>query len=315
MKHIVLLFSVFMLFNCENAKGQVQQATVSSEEIKNMVTYLSADSLHGRNTGTAGIENAAVYIETMFKQFNVSPYFESYRDHFEAKGKAAFNMVGFLEGNDPKLKNEVVIVGAHYDHIGVSKKIVATDSIANGANDNASGVSTVLAVAKYLSEHKTNKRSVMFALFSAEEMGLLGSEHLANKLKSQNINLYTMVNIEMVGVPFKDRDYTAFITGYNLSNMAERINHYTNTNFIGFSEVAQKYNLFRQSDNYAFYQAFKLPCHTISSCDLSNYDYYHHVDDEADKLDYSHMANLISKLIPAIEAISNTPTQEIKLYE
>ena len=158
MKHIVLLFSVFMLFNCEKAKSQVQQATVSSEEIKNMVTYLSADSLHGRNTGTAGIENAAVYIETMFKQFNVSPYFETYRDHFEAKGKAAFNVVGFLEGNDPILKNEVVLVGAHYDHIGVSKKTVATDSIANGANDNAAGTTGVVELAKYFSQNGENKR-------------------------------------------------------------------------------------------------------------------------------------------------------------
>ncbi|WP_445737649.1 hypothetical protein [Mariniflexile sp.] len=87
----------------------------------------------------------------------------------------------------------------------------------------------------------------------------------------------------------------------------------TPTSQILFSAVSKQYNLFKQSDNYAFYQEFKLPCQTISSCDLSNYDYYHHVDDEADKLDYDHMASLINKVIPAIEMMCNTPTKEIKM--
>ncbi|WP_231928726.1 hypothetical protein [Formosa sp. Hel1_31_208] len=79
--------------------------------------------------------------------------------------------------------------------------------------------------------------------------------------------------------------------------------------------MQKKYNLFRQSDNYAFYKEFKLPCHTVSSCDLSNYDYYHHADDEIDKLDYEHMASLINAVIPAIETMSNTETKEIIMYE
>tara|TARA_R110002049_G_scaffold291880_1_gene476047 strand:- start:3259 stop:3678 length:420 start_codon:yes stop_codon:yes gene_type:complete len=136
---------------------------------------------------------------------------------------------------------------------------------------------------------------------------------LAKKLKNQDIDLYTMLNFEMIGVPFINRGYDAFITGYELSNMSQKINAYTNSNFTGFSKVAKKYNLFAASDNYAFYLEFKLPCQTISSCDLSNYAYYHHVDDEPDKLDYKHMANVVNKVIPAIEKMCNTPTKEIKL--
>ncbi|OYX24634.1 MAG: peptidase M28, partial [Flavobacteriales bacterium 32-35-8] len=68
------------------------------------------------------------------------------------------------------------------------------------------------------------------------------------------------------------------------------------------------------SDNLPFYEIFKVPSHTISCSDISNYDFYHHVGDETDKLDYKHMADLIDKTIPAIEAICNTPTKEIKLY-
>lgn len=284
----------------------------TSEKLEEILTYLASDDLKGRDTGSEGIEKAAVYIEAVFQENNIKPYFKTYRDSFNLKGTHAYNIVGFIEGNDTILKNEVIIIGAHYDHIGSAKK-VGDDTIANGANDNAAGTSGVLEIAKYFATTKNNKRSIMIALFSAEEKGLKGSEHLAKKLKAENIDLYTMLNFEMIGVPFKDRPYDAFITGYELSNMSAKINEYTHSNLTGFSEVSKKYDLFKHSDNYAFYQEFKLPCQTISSCDLSNYDYYHHVDDEADKLDYNHMASLINKVIPAIEIMCNTPTKEIKM--
>ena len=135
------------------------------------------------------------------------------------------------------------------------------------------------------------------------------------ELKSETIDLYTVVNIEMIGVPFTDRDYDAFLTGYDNSNMAAKINEYVGYKLIGFSEVSKKYNLFKASDNYPFYEVFKLPSHTISSCDLSNYDHYHQVGDEANKQNYEHMASLVNKLIPAVEAICNTPTKEIALND
>lgn len=290
----------------------VNNKLATSEELKEIVSFLASDDLKGRDTGFEGIEKAAIYIENIFKQNKIKPYFKTYRDSFNLKGVDAYNIVGFIEGNDENLKKEIVIIGAHYDHIGSAKK-VGDDTIANGANDNAAGTSGVLEIADYFAATKNNKRSIMIALFSAEEKGLKGSEHLAKKLKEQNINLYTMLNFEMIGVPFTDRPYDAFITGYDLSNMSAKINEYTNSNLTGFSEVSKKYDLFKHSDNYAFYQEFKLPCQTISSCDLSNYDYYHHVDDEADKLNYNHMASLINKVIPAIKTMCNTPTKEIKM--
>ena len=316
MKHI--LFSVFFVLfflGCKSTKTPVSSTpNVTAGELETIVTYLASDDLLGRNTGTDGIEASAIFIEKELKSYGVKSYYETYRDDFVAKEKPAYNVVGFIEGTDTKLKNEIVILGAHYDHIGFGKK-VENDSIANGANDNATGTSAVLAIAKHLAAVKNNKRSVIVALFSAEEMGLLGSKHLANKLKSENIDLYTVVNIEMIGVPFKDRDYDAFLTGYDNSNMAAKINDYVGYKLIGFSDVSKKYNLFKASDNYPFYEAFKLPSHTISSCDLSNYDHYHQVGDEADKQDYEHMAILINKLIPAVEAICNTPTKEIIMNE
>lgn len=297
-----------------SASNSKNTKTITSFELRETVEFLASDELKGRNTGSEGIEQAALFIENNFKFSNLKPYFETYRDSFKVGEKHAYNLVGFLEGQDKKLKDEVIIIGAHYDHIGYGK-VVENDSIANGANDNAAGTSAVLALAKYFTETKTNGRSLMFVLFSAEEMGLLGSKHLAAKLKTEDMDLYTMLNFEMIGVPFTDRDYMAFVTGYELSNMGEKINEYAGTKLVGLSKIAQQYQLFRASDNYPFYEAFNLPSQTISSCDLSNYDYYHHVYDEADQLDYNHMANLVNQMIPVIEKISQTETKEIKLHE
>lgn len=312
MKNIVLTLTVLLVFSCKAQENK--SITISSDEVKEFVTFLASDDLSGRETGTQGIEDAATYIEKQLTSFGVKPYYETYRDNYKAKGRDAFNVIGFIEGNDPKLKNEVVILGAHYDHLGKGKT-VENDSIANGANDNASGTATVLAMAKYFGAIKNNKRSIIFTLYSGEEMGLLGSKHLAERLKNENVNLYTMINFEMLGVPFKDREYQVFVTGYDLSNMAEVLNKYAGNKLVGKSDEAVKFSLFKRSDNYSFYKQFKMPAQTISSCDLTNFDFYHHVDDEADIMDYNHMASAINNLFPAMEGIINAPTQEIKMND
>lgn len=323
MKKYFPLIVILIAFNCKNVV-QKDTVVISSNEVKDMVSYLASDDLQGRHVGSAGIDKAAAYIESQFESYGVEPYFETFRDSFEIDSLAAFNVVGFLEGNDDTLKNEFIIIGAHYDHIGFgddarrkSQKgnITVTDSIANGANDNASGTSAVIAMAKYFATTKSNKRSIIFALFSAEEIGLLGSKHLAKKLKMKGLNLYAMVNFEMIGVPLIDKNYMAFLSGYELSNMAKKLNEYSGMNIIGFSEVSKRNNLFKRSDNFPFYEYFNVPCQTISSCDLSNFDYYHHAEDEVSELDFKFMTDLINNTIPAIEKMANSSTKEISMYE
>ena len=313
MKKILLVLMIIVAFNC---KATNDTEAITTNEMNSIVSFLASDELQGRDTGSQGIETAAKYIEDYFKTNGIKPYYDTYRDPYKIKEMDAFNVIGVLEGHDPVLKNEVVILGAHFDHIGYRVKPFEGDSIGNGANDDASGTASVMALAKRLAKLNNNKRTIIFALYSGEEMGLLGSKHMAQRLKSENCNLYTMINFEMLGVPFTDnRDYEVFLTGYELSNMAEKINDYVGFNFVGQSDVAVKYQLFKSSDNYSFYKEFQLPSQTISSCDLTNYDYYHHADDEADKMDYVHMANVINKLVPAISAIANTETKEIQMNE
>lgn len=339
MKKAFSLFLTVLIFSCGGAniietnpqsikkteqkiKSKKSESTSSStteiknyvkiKDVKSSLEYIASDDLEGRNTGGKGIEKAAVFIEGIFKSHGVKPYFKTYRDSFKIKKINGYNVVGYIEGNDAKLKNEFVILGAHYDHIGYAKAVNG-DAIANGANDDASGTVAVLEWAKHFSKFKNNKRSLLFTLYAAEEMGLKGSEHLAKRLKTEGLNLYTMINFEMIGVPRAKNEIAAYITGYEKSNMASKLNSYVNEDFVGFLAQAKAYNLFERSDNYPFYKEFKVPAQAISTFDFTNFDYYHHVDDEADKMDFTHMTNFINKMIPAIEGMVNSPTKDIKI--
>ena len=309
-----LIFIVIL--GCKSTiEKSVKTIEITKDHVKSNLEYLALDELEGRRTGSKGIEKAAIYIENLFKENNIKPYFETYRDSFNVKDVIGYNVIGFIEGNDPDLKNEFVILGAHYDHIGTAKTVDG-DSIANGANDDASGTVAVLEWAKYFSKTKSNKRSILFTLYSAEEMGLKGSGHLAERLKEDNLDLYTMINFEMIGVPRAENEIMAYISGYNLSNMAKKLNAYTNTEIVGFLPQAKSYDLFKRSDNFPFYNEFGIPAHAISTFDFTNFDYYHHVDDEADKMDFNHMTSFMNKMIPALEGMINAPEKEIKMnYE
>ena len=347
MKHIILVFFGFLLVSCSGAKmdqstilnpnnetknvrKDVMQNTSNGEDVKSSIltsklkaystpeniedimVYLTSDELQGRDTGSEGISKAADFIENVFKKNNIQPYFTSYRDTLtNYTDGTAFNVVGYLPGTDAKLKNEFVVIGAHYDHIGLMSGQVA-DSIANGANDNASGTTTVLEFSKYFGELKGNKRSIIFALFSAEEKGLLGSKHLAGKLKAKNIDLYAMLNFEMVGVPMVDKDHSLYLTGYELSNLAEVSNRYAHKNLVGFLSKAKEFNLFRRSDNAPFHDVFNVPSQTYSTFDFTNFGEYHKVGDEASLMDYMHMATIVNETIPMITGIVNSPIKELK---
>ena len=286
---------------------------VSSESMKSMVSYLASDALVGRDTGSEGIDKAAIYIANYFKTNTIGPYYCTYRDVFDVNGKEAFNVIGLLEGIDPVLRDEYVVIGAHYDHIGKGKQ-VGDDIIANGANDNAAGTAAVMQMAKYFAKVKTNKRSIVFVLFAAEEKGLLGSKHLAKQMKEADKNVYAMLNFEMIGVPL-DKEYSAYVTGYHKSNLANKMNAYASASLAGYLPEAKEYQLFSRSDNYPFYREFNIPAQTFSTFDFTNFDYYHHVDDEIDKLDFNHMASFVNAYLPAIEKVVNSAPNEIKLND
>lgn len=323
MKKLYFLLPIALLACKSNPTAIGEKATIATSksieisykveqnDVSDFLKYLSSDELEGRETGTRGIEKAALFLEDFFKKNNVKPYFTSYRDTLTNFKTPAYNVVGFLEGTDPVLKKEFIVLSAHYDHIGLEKNKQG-DVINNGANDDASGVTAVAELAKYFSVTKSNKRSLLFVFFAGEEKGLLGSKSLVQKLKKQNFNLYTQLNIEMIGVPMK-RDYLAYVTGFDKSNMAQKINEYTGKKTIGFLPKEAEYELFYRSDNYSFYEAFKKPCQSISTFDFENFDFYHHVSDEFKVMDVPHITSFIQEFLPAVTKIAISPTQEITM--
>jgi len=285
---------------------------VQESSVRQTLKALTTDEMQGREAGTEGLNKAADYLSQLLTQYDVKPYFKSYRDTLNNFKGTTFNIVGVIGGTDPVLKKEYVVFGAHYDHIGISKAGIEGDFINNGANDDASGVTAVAELAKYFGASKTNKRSILIAFFTGEEKGLLGSFHLADKLKKENFNIYMMLNFEMIGVPMK-ADYTAYITGFSKSNMAAKINEYSGKKLVGYLPMEFQYQLFSRSDNYPFYKEFNVPSQTVCTFDFTNFDYYHHVNDEFEVMNTLHMTSFIQDILPVVEKMTNAETKEIVL--
>jgi len=305
------LFTAILASSCGVAfkVSNPVQTEVSALNIQTTLYYLASDELLGRDSGKEGNIQAADYLSNELKKYGIKPYFSTYEDRL-GEVENTWNVVGVIPGQDPELKNEIVVLGAHYDHIGI-QPAVKGDSIANGANDNASGVSILLELARNLGQ-KEMKRTVLVCFFTAEELGLLGSKHLAARLKEEEANVVLMLNFEMLGVPMQ-REYTTFITGYDQSNLATKINEIAGENLAGRFDEAETMQLFKRSDNYPFYLAYKIPSQTFSSSDFENFKYYHHVKDEAHLMDVSFMTELTKKFVPVVEKLINLPSGEIRL--
>ncbi|MFK7048564.1 Bacterial leucyl aminopeptidase precursor [Flavobacterium columnare] len=304
----IFLIGFLIKLNAQETKQQ------KNERIEKVLQFLTSDENKGREPGTPEMEKVMVFLENQFKENDIKPFYKTYRDKLSDYYKPAYNIVGIIEGKDPILKEEYIVIGAHYDHIGNATK-VEEDSIANGANDNAVGTVAVLELMKYFSEKKTNKRSIIFALFTAEEKGLLGSRHLAKKMKNAGIDIYFMFNFEMIGVPMNQKDMLVYMTGITKSNMAKKMNEYAGEKWVGYLPVESRYQLFKASDNYPFYEEYHIPAHTISTFDFENYNFYHHVKDEFEKIDMQHLQKVIGKSKVVLEKMINATTKEIKLDE
>ena len=183
-----LLFLIALL-GCVSLFAQTQQ-----DRLTRHVYYLAGDSLRGRKAGSEDAAKAAAYIVGQFEEIGIQPYFEEgWYQTFERSGKTYKNVVGIIPGNDPVLKDEYIIIGAHYDHLGVRD-----GQIYNGADDNASGTATIIEMARILKSQQSNlRRSVIVAAFDAEEIGLYGSSYLSGKMDLSKVKL--MMSIDMVG--------------------------------------------------------------------------------------------------------------------
>ena len=226
-----------------------------------------------------------------------------------ATTKTLRNVVGYLPGHSAARAHEDVIFSGHYDHLGILTP-VAGDSIANGADDDASGTTAVVALAEYFKKRDDNARPLIFAAFTGEEIGGFGSTYFSKQLDPKDLT--AMFNIEMIGKPAKFGPKTAFITGYDRSNFGPLLQ--ANLKGTGFRFEPDPYpeqNLFYRSDN-ATLARLGVPAHTISTDQIPTDKRYHSVDDEVSSLDLPNMTAVISAIARSaggIVAGRQTPTR------
>lgn len=212
MRHPLLAWLILAPLACARADDESdQRATINEAALEGHIKLLASDELEGRAAGFPGNERAVSYLVDQIKGYGLAPAGEKgeYTQEFTFKGdRKAKNVLAVLEGSDPKLKAEFVALGCHLDHVGRVGQAVsgqspggpAGDEIWNGADDNASGTSAVLAVARAFAQAKTKpKRSILFLWWNAEEAGLLGSRHWVKNPTRPLDKVTYYLNLDMVG--------------------------------------------------------------------------------------------------------------------
>jgi hypothetical protein len=207
------------------------------------------------------------------------------------------NVVGMLEGKTKP--EELVVFSGHYDHIGILKPANG-DSIANGADDDASGTTAVIELARHFKKSKNNNRSIIFVAFTAEEIGGYGSQYFSKQLDADKV--VAMFNIEMIGKASKWGKNNAFITGFERSDFGTILQkNLQGTAFQFQPDPYPEQDLFYRSDN-ATLARLGVPAHSISTDQIDSDKLYHSVDDEFESMDIDN----ITKTIKAIALSAKT---------
>lgn len=210
------------------------------------------------------------------------------------------NVVGQLKAN--VATNESVIFSGHYDHLGILPPTEG-DSIANGADDDASGVTAVIMLAEHFKKQKERRRNLIFVAFTAEEIGGFGARYFSSNLNPND--MVAMFNIEMIGKVSKWGPNAAFITGFERSDFGTILQQNLQGSAFTFHPdpyIAQ--NLFYRSDN-ATLARLGVPAHTISTDQIDTDKLYHTVNDEFESIDISNMTEIIRAIAQSASTIVN----------
>lgn len=262
----------------------VKRLTV--QDLKRHCETLASDAFEGREAGTSGGHAASAYLQMELRKIRgVAPAVAG--GWIQEFGSSYRNVIGQLPGSDPKLRHEVIVIGAHYDHVGRGNKATSLGGIGyihNGADDNASGAAALLELADaFASLRVAPRRTILFAFWDAEEIGLLGSRHwIANPthpLQDARLGL----NVDMIG---RLRDGKVAVIGWRSApGLRTRLAAHNSTGDLAFQFEP---SVSGDSDHHSFYSA-RIPCLHL---DTGKHDDYHKPSDDADKLNYEGMRRL-----------------------
>ena len=280
---------------CINLYGNAQEK-IRKAALKQHIAFLTADSLQGRFPGTPQDSIAQNYIVGHLKNAGYQPILQN----FEFKSSVDFtkiktaNVLGILAGTDPVLKKQVIVVGAHYDHLGVKN-----GKTHPGADDNASGVAVLLELAKHFKQEQTNlKRSILFIAFGAEEQGLKGSSFFVDKPLFPLEAMQVMLNMDMLGRLNQAKHL--YINGAGTFRKGKKI----------LNKLAKNYDLnpvihlgsVGGSDHISFYKKniSVLGMHTGA------HEQYHTPEDKKDLLQYDGLQNIANYIYQVVKQLANT---------
>ncbi len=290
--------------NLSQAAGNVISA--------NQKTIVLVDEAHAQNfnrlmrlkNNLSANQNTAVFILT-----NSNPTSYSVKASHQIEKMALSNVVAMIPGKT--LPNEYVIFSGHYDHLGINtRNMVNGDSIYNGANDDAAGTTAMIMLSKYYKALNNNARTILFAAFTAEEVGGYGASYFSKQLDPSKV--VAMFNIEMIGTESKWGKNSAYITGFDKTNMGAILQkNLDGSDFKFYPDPYTEQNLFYRSDN-ATLARLGVAAHTISTSKMDSEPNYHKASDQIETLDLDNMNEIIKAIALSAQSIvagKDTPSR------
>jgi Zn-dependent M28 family amino/carboxypeptidase len=268
--------------------------------------FLAGDALNGRGSGTRDEWLAASYAAACMRRLGLEPLGDDggFVQAVAVKGDGrTWNAVGRLPGRDAALRQEVILLSAHLDHLGSrsDRANAPPDAIYNGADDDASGTIAVLELMEALAKGRRPRRTVVFALFGSEERGGVGSRHFADKPTVPLSQIVANLQFEMIGRPDnKVPARTLWLTGYERSNLGSELAR-RGARLVQDPHPEMKF--FVRSDNVQFARR-GVVAHTVSSYGL--HKEYHTPADDITRIDFVHMADTIRSMIEPVFWLANS---------
>jgi hypothetical protein len=295
------IFAVGAVRASELAALRSAAATITANRLQRHVDVLADDAFEGREGGSRGGRAAAVYLMKCFEQCRLSGGAGD-GGYFQPFGAEYRNVLAWIEGSDPRLAREVVILSAHYDHVGYGNAVNSngpTGYIHNGADDNASGTATLLEVVQALTQLPTRpRRSILVALWDGEEKNLLGSRHWVEHPTIPLRDVALMFNLDMVGRLREQRlEAIGSRTAAGLREALSRANEE-----VGL-ELDFSWELKQNSDHYTFYSR-QVP---VVMLHTGLHEDYHRPSDDAHKVNAEGMQRITRLAFHALWEVANRP--------
>jgi len=278
---------------------QAALESITTTDFCSHVAYLADDALEGRLAGSPGAQAAAQYLAQHLAKWGLSPAGLN-GSYFQPFGKGYRNVLALLPGSDPELRKQVIVLGAHYDHIGRGEQGHSRGGVGqihNGADDNASGTAGLLALAQAFSVlPEPPKRSVLFAFWDAEELGVLGSKHWLAQPTLPNHQVVFMIGLDMIG-RLRQEQLTIFgiRTGFGLRRLLSEQNQW-----VGL-RLDFDWKLAPNSDHYSFIEK-KIPALLFHT---GLHEDYHRPTDDVERIHCEGMATIVRFAFLTAWALAN----------